>query len=307
MSGGEQTAAEAEAEAARRFAEARWPDGIRCAHCGSERVAERNRPGRRWPQWRCRDCRKEFTAVTRTALHATKRSPTACIDALEAWKARTADDESVKLFASVGRRGRPTARGGPARLSDSSRRGRLSPLGPGELALMKALRRRPSGAALPKLASLAGLSQRHSRRCLDSLARLGLCERVDAAVADGHMSITVPLWRLTYSATCMEALGEMSRLTPARPEPDADAAVPPRFWGLFWSGLTGPELQRGTHGVHIGGTLIGSRDLGAECWALRNIDTDDLVELRSMRGFDEGHNARSIDAELRRRSHAAAA
>jgi len=53
----------ADVNAARRIADVRWPDKIICPHCGSLRTAERARPGRRWPQWRCRDCRGEFTAV----------------------------------------------------------------------------------------------------------------------------------------------------------------------------------------------------------------------------------------------------
>ena len=172
---------------------------------------------------------------------------------------------------------------------------------------MEGLRRRLSGAALPKFAALAGLSQRHSRRCLQVLARLGLCKRVEGSVADGHMTVTVPLCRLTYSPACMEALGEMPRLEPARPADAGQETVPARLWGTFWPGATGQELRRDKHGVHIASTLIGSHDLGGECWALRRIDTCDLAELRSMRGFDEGDTARSLDAELTRRRRAAGA
>ena len=52
------------------FVEQRWPDGVRCAHCDSANVAERaNRKPR---QWRCRDCRKDFSVRTDTLMHNTK-------------------------------------------------------------------------------------------------------------------------------------------------------------------------------------------------------------------------------------------
>ena len=47
------------------FITARWPDGILCAHCGSDRV------NRYKPQvFRCYDCRKFFSGKTGTALHS---------------------------------------------------------------------------------------------------------------------------------------------------------------------------------------------------------------------------------------------
>lgn len=58
-------------EAAERwFVEARWPDGMRCAHCGGENVAAKaNHPSM---PYHCSDCRKFFSAKTNTAMRASK-------------------------------------------------------------------------------------------------------------------------------------------------------------------------------------------------------------------------------------------
>ena len=169
---------------------------------------------------------------------------------------------------------------------------------------MDALRRRPSGATLRKIAALSGLSQRHTRRCLDSLAEQNIAIRVSDAVADGHQTVTVPLWRLTFSPECLEMLGRMQRMEPVPAVSSTNAGVPHRYWGMFWSGTTGSKLRMDKDGLHIAGSLIGSRNIAAENWALRHAATEDLAELRQMRGYDIGAVARAIDAELRRRGHA---
>ncbi len=56
--------------AERWFVETRWPDGIRCAHCGSDRVnTKATHP--KMP-YHCRDCRKFFSPRTGTALRSAK-------------------------------------------------------------------------------------------------------------------------------------------------------------------------------------------------------------------------------------------
>ena len=72
------------------------------------------------------DGRREFTAVTRTHLHGTRRKPAACYSP------------------------RPT---------DRQHDGRMQGVTRGELAVMDALRRRPSGATVAKLADVAGMSE----------------------------------------------------------------------------------------------------------------------------------------------------
>ena len=52
------------------FISQRWPDGVRCSDCGSGNVQVR---ATRKPQpFRCRDCRKDFSAKTGTLMHASK-------------------------------------------------------------------------------------------------------------------------------------------------------------------------------------------------------------------------------------------
>jgi len=48
------------------FEQARWPDGVRCAHCESERVSEVKHPTM---PYRCKDCRKHFSAKTNSLMH----------------------------------------------------------------------------------------------------------------------------------------------------------------------------------------------------------------------------------------------
>ena len=49
----------------------RWPDGITCAYCGSDAVSPR-KTTRKTPQYRCRNCRKDFTVKTDTIMQDSK-------------------------------------------------------------------------------------------------------------------------------------------------------------------------------------------------------------------------------------------
>ena len=50
------------------FILSRWPDGIICPWCQSERISERN--STKWRSWRCMPCGKNFTAKTNSLMHA---------------------------------------------------------------------------------------------------------------------------------------------------------------------------------------------------------------------------------------------
>ena len=51
------------------FVSKRWPDGVRCAHCGSDNISV---VANRKPQpFRCRFCRKHFSVTTNTVMHKT--------------------------------------------------------------------------------------------------------------------------------------------------------------------------------------------------------------------------------------------
>ena len=52
------------------FITARWPDGLRCAYCKGDRVAERgNHPTQRF---HCLDCMKFFSVKTNSVMHSSK-------------------------------------------------------------------------------------------------------------------------------------------------------------------------------------------------------------------------------------------
>ena len=54
------------------FIQRRWPDGVRCPDCGSDRVSPRRT---RKPQpFRCRACRYDFSAKTGTVIHSANLS-----------------------------------------------------------------------------------------------------------------------------------------------------------------------------------------------------------------------------------------
>ena len=52
------------------FVEQRWPDGIRCAHCDSDKVTIRG--SHPTMPYRCRSCRKFFSAKTNSVMHSSK-------------------------------------------------------------------------------------------------------------------------------------------------------------------------------------------------------------------------------------------
>lgn len=54
------------------FAKSRWPDGVRCPFCDSDKIAER--PTRKPQPFRCktRGCRKDFSVKTGTVMHGSK-------------------------------------------------------------------------------------------------------------------------------------------------------------------------------------------------------------------------------------------
>ena len=278
----------ADVEAARRIADARWPDKIICPHCGSLRATERERPGRRWPQWRCRDCRKEFTAITGTAMHGTRRSPS-----------------TVERHLSETRQKPYLPAMGDSRSSDRDEDPSKG-LSAGARSVLNALRQRPAGATVGKISEIAGISERQARRILHELSAAGIALSRDGIVRDGYRSTVKRLWELTYTPECVRLLGYLPRRRAPMSEPSVPGAVPPQFWPLFWSGAEGSELSLERDELHIAGTLIGSMDLSAEAWALSSVSAKTLTALAETRGYDTGDTAKLIRCELRRRSRVAA-
>lgn len=172
--------------------------------------------------------------------------------------------------------------------------------------VLNALRQRPNGATLGKVAEIASISERQTRRILNALSEAGLACSRDGLVRDGHRSVPKRLWELTYSPECVRLLGHLQRRRAPMPEPVVRDAVPPQFWSRFWSGADGSELSLARDEMHVAGTLIGSMDLSAEAWALHAVSTETLTALSETRGYDTGDTARLIRSELRRRHRVAA-
>ena len=231
----------------------------------------------------------EFTAVTGTALHGTRRTP-----------------------SSVERRYRPIQAAfqqfqlSDGRAADRSGDDPSTKPSAASNSVINALRQRPDGASVAKVAEIAGISDRHARRVLQGLAALGLALRYDGWVRDGHRSTRKRLWRLSYSPECVQMLNRIPRWRAAAPEPAVIGAVPPQFWSQFWSGAEGGELDLARDELHIAGTLIGGLDLPAEAWALRHVSAATLETLVETRGYDTGDVRKLIHCELRRRRRAAA-
>ncbi len=52
------------------FIKARWPDGVRCPYCDSDRVQDG--AAHKTMRFRCRDCRKRFSVKSETVMHSSK-------------------------------------------------------------------------------------------------------------------------------------------------------------------------------------------------------------------------------------------
>lgn len=60
-----------EASAEQYFIKQRWPNGVRCPHCGSDKVVRGTQPGRARQLWTCQ-CRKQFSVTSGTVMDSTK-------------------------------------------------------------------------------------------------------------------------------------------------------------------------------------------------------------------------------------------
>ena len=88
-----------DAAAERWFIEARWPDGIRCVHCDSEKVSESRHP--QMP-FRCRDCDRHFSAKTNSVMHASKVGYRKWLIAIYLLTTNLKGVSSLKLHRDIG-------------------------------------------------------------------------------------------------------------------------------------------------------------------------------------------------------------
>lgn len=296
----------------------RWPDGPYCPECGESDVCDR-RPRRGRRLWRCR-CRHEFTVTSGTQMHASKIG-------LDAWcVACDANDDSPASVAAMLHVTLRTARrisamlrstGEPAgdrRLAallgasppggvrDDRPRDPLRRRPESHRRIMAALRARPAGATASLIAEDVGLSQRHTRRCLESLRSAGFARRSCEVILWGYQHRTVVLWRLARTQKAVASLPWLPRLT-AR-DPDL-GVVPVAFWHLFWSGTPAGDLRldNDEDRLHVASTLIGQDAIPeARSWALTRLPLDTLRVLRGMTGHDHPPDSDTLDAAIKARS-----
>ena len=82
------------------FVDNRWPDGLRCAHCESDNVAEQgNHP--QMP-FHCRDCRKFFSVKTNSFMHSSKVGYQKWIVAIYLITTSLKGVSSMKLHRDIG-------------------------------------------------------------------------------------------------------------------------------------------------------------------------------------------------------------
>ena len=85
--------------AERWFIEARWPNGVRCAHCQSDKVSESRHP--QMP-FRCRACDKHFSVKTNSVMHASKIGYRKWLIAVYLMTTNLKGVSSLKLHRDIG-------------------------------------------------------------------------------------------------------------------------------------------------------------------------------------------------------------
>lgn len=81
------------------FIETRCPDGVRCAICDSENVAESAHP--QMP-FHCRDCRRQFSVKTNTVMHRSKLGCQKWVVAIYQMTTNLKGISSMKLSRDLG-------------------------------------------------------------------------------------------------------------------------------------------------------------------------------------------------------------
>ena len=81
------------------FEQARWEDGVVCAHCESENVSEVKHPTM---PYRCRDCRKHFSVKTNSLMHGSNIGYRKWAIAMYLMSTNLKGVSSMKLYRDLG-------------------------------------------------------------------------------------------------------------------------------------------------------------------------------------------------------------
>lgn len=166
----------------------------------------------------------------------------------------------------------------------------------GGRAVLALLRRRIGGATAECIAAESGLGLPTTERHLAALRGLEFVRCEERRVLWGYGTVVARLWELSLSERCVGALAHLEWQQPT-PVP-APQVVPPQFWSLFQSGTHPADLRLPRDAVAVAGRMLDSADLAARAWALSNLPIGALRELRSLRGYDGGPNATSLDIAI---------
>ena len=83
------------------FIERRWPDGIRCPYCESDRISDK-KSNRKTPQYHCKECWEDFTVKTGTIMHDSKLSLSEWALAFYLYTTSLKGVSSMKLHRDLG-------------------------------------------------------------------------------------------------------------------------------------------------------------------------------------------------------------
>lgn len=176
-----------------------------------------------------------------------------------------------------------------------------------QVLVLAALSRAPLGLRSARAASRAtGLSPTTAARALASLRALGLVAADERMLAEGT-AVRATVWRLDATDPRWLAMAPTvaRAVLPASPPPNRAAALPHRFWHLFWNVDPGTLDIAGRDAGFVATRLVLSRDTQAVAWALSHLDADALRHAAANRGADARARAMIRNSLVAREARAA--
>ena len=310
----------------------RWPGGQpdACPRCGSGRLSAAG--GQQATRWRCRACRRYFSVTDGTVLQGTRIGLESWVRAAKSWwtpgqirqhlgvsyptarrMARLLERthsphgngrlvELLRLPAgSTGRAPGPVYGSPAAHEAWSPRFHGMDRLPRRHSQAIQALASLTRGATAARIAEYTGMSPGHARRCMRSLESRGLVRRDRRAVLCGYGMRDLNVWSFANRDIQMAAMS-LPVLRPA-PQPPPES-IPAAFWWAMWSGRTADRINLRDEDdcLAAAARLVACPDPAAKNWALTHLPARIIRRLRTIRGYDHGRLARSIDGALDARS-----
>ncbi len=169
-----------------------------------------------------------------------------------------------------------------------------------EKTVMGVLRNRVRGIPVNQVVAATKLSDTLIREALNTLQKKGYANCESAWVHYGYQPIKMDLWNLTLNEWCIEVMAYLPRFQEtwdmACPE-----LVPPELWRFFYSGTSASDLRLPKDAFFVASTLLSTKSVIAQHWALTHLPAEALKKCRQMRGYDTGEIALLIDNALKLR------